>query len=128
MTLPPALVRLGDLGRRLLERRAGTALGKVRLATLAFGLFTAIVLGGQVNPELGSRRVLVGLLGFAGMVTIFLATYIRRRNFLGEPLLSGAVIALAGTSLKDPLATIGLLFGVFRPSPSTARTARRSSA
>ena len=38
MTLPPALVRLGDLGRRLLDRQVGTALGKVRLATLAFGL------------------------------------------------------------------------------------------
>jgi hypothetical protein len=113
MTLPPALVRLGDLGRRLLDRQVGTALGKVRLATLAFGLLTAIALGGQINPQLGLLRVLVGVLGFAGMVGLYLATYIRRRNFLGEPLLSGAVIALAGTSLKDPLATIGLLFGVF---------------
>lgn len=113
MTLPSALVRLVDRGRRRLDRQAGAALGKVRLATLTFGLITAVALGGQVNPQLGPLRVLLGVVGFAGMVGIFLATYLRRRLFLGEPVLSGAVILLAGTSLKDPLATIGLLFGVF---------------
>src|SRR5690349_12754595 len=109
MTLPSALVRLVDRGRRRLDRQAGAALGKVLLANRTVGRITAVARGGQVNPQLGPLRVLLGVVGFAGMVGIFLATYLRRRLFLGEPVLSGAEILLAGTSLKDPLATIGLL-------------------
>ncbi|GAA2541258.1 hypothetical protein GCM10010435_05910 [Winogradskya consettensis] len=101
-----------------------TTLGRVRLGAVALSLVSLLTETGQIGATTGSplwdtlARVSLAVLGLG-----FVLTYVLGRTWLLDPIVLPALVAVAGSALKDPVATIGLtmvllmvqsLYGSFR--------------
>jgi diguanylate cyclase (GGDEF)-like protein len=119
-----------DAQRPLPWWRKYSSLDLGRVAALAYSLIGLASLSPELFISPLSARVrplgIVGIVGLAGAIVL---TFARRRLFVGEPVLVPLFMVLAGLSLNDPYATIGLAERVVPPQSlygSTASTVVRT--
>jgi diguanylate cyclase (GGDEF)-like protein len=87
-----------------------TALGKVRLAAVVFACVGVVGQFAQVSPDQATLRRAAGGLALALLLADFILTHTRQRTTWVDPLLVTWALVAAGTSLRDPMAVIGLCF------------------
>jgi diguanylate cyclase (GGDEF)-like protein len=78
-----------------------------RAAALAYALFGLVALAPDIfnDPRTAHLRPL-GAIGFVGLIVALVSTFLRRRLFIGEPVVVPVLMVLAGAPLADPYTAI----------------------
>ncbi|HSK95645.1 MAG TPA: diguanylate cyclase, partial [Euzebyales bacterium] len=87
-----------------------TALAMARLAAVILAC-ASVVPSLPSNPGIGGTWRLAGSTGIALLVALYVTTFVRRRTFLMDPVMTAALIVVVGSSREDPDAIIGLCLG-----------------
>jgi diguanylate cyclase (GGDEF)-like protein len=87
-----------------------TALGKARLAALLYAIVGTGPQLAQLDPHDSAARRVAGGMAVGLLLADFVVTHARRRPLRLEAPLVGVALVLGGTSLRDPMAVIGLCF------------------
>ncbi|MFI5936379.1 putative bifunctional diguanylate cyclase/phosphodiesterase [Actinoplanes sp. NPDC051494] len=100
-----------------------STLDRVRLGAVVLACISMIGQLGQLEPTGSATWDVAARVALAGLGIGFVTTYVRGRPWFLDPIVLPGAVALAGSALEDPIATIGLtmvllmvqsLYGSFR--------------
>ena len=102
--------------RSLVWWRRYSSLDLGRVASLAYSLIGLAALIPQLftDPRTMPVRPL-GIAGLLGLGAAVVVTFVRRRLFVGEPLVTPALVVLTGVAMADPYSAIGLALHLVPP-------------
>ncbi|WP_067503639.1 bifunctional diguanylate cyclase/phosphodiesterase [Actinoplanes sp. TFC3] len=85
-----------------------TTLGRVRLGAMVLACISLTTQLGELQPTGSHVWDVLARLSLAGLAVGFLTTYVRGRTWVVDPIVLPLFVAVAGSALRDPIATIGL--------------------